>query len=442
MNPFLNKPLRKVQPGGSTEHRPSKVLNKNIAKNPQILNASKNASKNPSVRQSFRNPSPSDKNSNNNINIISQNNLVNEEEKNVNEVNTNSFTSNIQSERNIEINYPYISEKNSDDLIFKSDDEIFAYLKNKIKAGKIENINQKLEVKKNDFTGFTLSKKSNGFSIYEIEVEDNIDKINELFKKQKIEINKKPIEFVYTGGPSSSTSSTAEDDPNSKVIKKPKVKVDNKFRGENKKPESFMTALKKKINERFEKENAVVKNEKNDEIANLKNKINKYKGDLKKEEQKEIEAIKRPSNRYVLSTLTVDEPDKRRESLMRGKGNQKETNNITSINSNVESKAKESERRMSKAYNRFKKAFSNKKDNNLNLNHKHSEKISSLAEMLKEHIIKPLADIEEEAELRPRGGSVELRVVKESEVVNLLEHAPVVQKKKAKKPKGVNFGEQ
>jgi len=442
MNPFLNKPLRKVQPGGSTEHRPSKVLNKNIAKNPQIINASKNVSKNPSVRQSLRNPSPSDKNSDNNINIISQNKLVNEEEKNVNEVNTNSFTSNIQSERNIEISYPYISEKNSDELIFKSDDEIFTYLKNKIKSGKIENINQKLEVKKNDFTGFTLSKKSNGFSIYEIEVEDNIDKINELFKKQKIEINKKPIEFVYTGGPSSSSSSTAVDDPNSKVIKKPKVKVDNKFRGENKKPESFMTALKKKINERFEKENAVVKNEKNDEIANLKNKINKYKGDLKKEEQKEIEAIKRPSNRYVLSTLTVDEPDKRRESLMRGKGNQKETNNITSINSNVESKAKESERRMSKAYNRFKKAFSNKKDNNLNLNHKHSEKISSLAEMLKEHIIKPLADIEEEAELRPRGGSVELRVVKESEVVNLLEHAPVVQKKKAKKPKGVNFGEQ
>ena len=137
-----------------------------------------------------------------------------------------------------------------------------------------------------------------------------------------------------------------------------------------------MNALKKKINERFEKENAVVKNEKMDEIANLKNKINKYKGDLKKEEQKEIEAIKRPSNRYVLSTLTVDDPDKRRESLMRGKGNQKESNNINSINSNAENKAKESERRMSKAMNRFKKAFSNKKDNNLN--HKNSEKISSL----------------------------------------------------------------
>ena len=427
MNPFLSKPLRKVQPGGSTEHRPSKVLNKNIAKNPQLANISKN----PSVRPSLKNPNPNDNNSNNK--------LVNEEEKNVNEVNTNSFITNIQSERNIEINYPYISEKNPDELIFKSDDEIFAYLKEKIKSGKIENINQKLEVKKNDFTGFTLSKKSNGFSIYEIEVEDNIAKINELLKKQKIEINKKQIEFVYTGGPSS-TSSTNEDDSNSKLMKKPKVQVANKYRADNKKPDSFMNALKKKINERFEKENAVVKNEKMDEIKNLKNKINKYKGDLKKEEQKEIEAIKRPSNRYVLSTLTVDDPNKRRESLMRGKGNQKEINNINSINASAENKNKESERRMSKAYNRFKKAFSNKKDNNLN--HKNSEKISSLAEMLKEHIIKPLAEIEEEAEMRPRGGSVEVRKVKESEVVQLLEHAPVVQKKKAKKPKAVNFNEQ
>ena len=424
MNPFLSKPLRKVQPGGSTEHRPSKVLNKNIAKNPQLANISKN----PSVRPSLKNPNPNDNNSNNK--------LVNEEEKNVNEVNTNSFISNIQSERNIEINYPYISEKNKNELIFKSDDEIFAYLKEKIKSGKIENINQKLEVKIHDFTGFTLSKKSNGFSIYEIEVEDNIAKINELLKKQKIEINKKQIEFVYTGGPSS-TSSTNEDDSNSKLMKKPKVQVANKYRADkadNKKQDSFMNALKKKINERFEKENAVVKNEKMDEIKNLKNKINKYKGDLKKEEQKEIETIKRPSNRYVLSTLTVDEPDKKRESLMRGKGDQKETNG------NAENKKKEGERRMSKAYDRFKKAFSNKKSSNLNV--KNSEKITSLAEMLKEHIIKPLAEIEEEAEMRPRGGSVEVRKVKESEVVHLLENAPVVQKKKAKKPKAVNFGEQ
>ena len=81
MNPFISKPLRKVQPGGSTEHRPSKILNKNIAKNSPLANVSKNTS----VRQSFKKPIPkSDNNHDNNINIISQNQLVNEEEKNVN----------------------------------------------------------------------------------------------------------------------------------------------------------------------------------------------------------------------------------------------------------------------------------------------------------------------------------------------------------------------
>lgn len=420
MNPFLAKPLKKVQPGNSTEHRPSKVINKNNAKNPQIANISNTSS----VRQSLR------KSDANNINVINPNKLVNEEEKDVKEVNTNTFISNIQSERNIEISYPIINENNSNELIFKSDDEIFEYLKNKIKSGKIENISQKLEVKKNNFTGFTLSKKSNGFSIYEIEVADDIGKINELLKKQKIEIEKKQIEFVYTGGPSS--SSTAEAASNSKATKQqPKEVAANKGKEDNSnKQESLMSALKKKLNERFEKQNAVVKNEKMGEIKDLQSKINKYKGDLKKEEKKEIDAMKRPSNRYVLSTLTVDEPNKKRESIRP----QNEANN-------ADNKNKESERRMSKAYNRFKKAFSNKKESS-DLNHKHSEKITSLAEMLKEHIIKPLSEIQEEVEMRPRGGSVEVRKVKESEVVHLLENAPVVQKKKAKKPKAVNFGQQ
>ena len=80
MNPFISKPLKKVQHGGSTERRQSKLLNKNIEKNPQIPNASKNTT----ARQSLKNPSPNDINPNNNINLISQNQLVNEEEKNVN----------------------------------------------------------------------------------------------------------------------------------------------------------------------------------------------------------------------------------------------------------------------------------------------------------------------------------------------------------------------
>ncbi len=111
------------------------------------------------------------------------------------------------------------------------------------------------------------------------------------------------------------------------------------------------------------------------------------------------------------------------------------------INNKMESSAKESDRRMSKAYNRFKKAFSSKKDKQEGkgkINAVNSDKIASLAQMLKDHIIKPLAEIQEEAEQRPRGGSVEVRKVQPSHVEELLENAPVV-KKKARKPKAVNF---
>ena len=52
-------------------------------------------------------------------------------------------------------------------------------------------------MKTNDFTGFTLSKKKQGYTIYEIELEEDIDKLNETFKNQRVEIGKKPIQIVF-----------------------------------------------------------------------------------------------------------------------------------------------------------------------------------------------------------------------------------------------------
>lgn len=409
MNPFLSKPLRKVQPGNSTEKRSAKAANKNEEKDKKDKNQTQEESP-----------------ANNNINVISVDDIVKEEEKKEegkNEIeNKNMFISNIKEERSIEIEYLGIK---SDGLVYRNDDEIFEYLKNKIKDGKIENITQKLEIKKSDFTGFTLSKKSNGFTIYEIEVEDNIDKINELLKKQRIEINKKQIEFSYIEDLTQPSKKSSIDIISQQSSKKPSVVLNNKIIGEkfgNKKPDSLITAMKNKI---IEKQAENIKKDKmNDEIKNLQDKINKYKVDLKKEEEKEN--IINKSNRYVLSTLTTMDRPSRRESK---------------INNKMESSAKESDRRMSKAYNRFKKAFSSKKDKQEGkgkINAVNSDKIASLAQMLKDHIIKPLAEIQEEAEQRPRGGSVEVRKVQPSHVEELLENAPVV-KKKARKPKAVNF---
>ena len=45
--------------------------------------------------------------------------------------------------------YPKIKIDNN--LIFKNNDEIIDYIKNQMKEGKIKNILQKLELKKNDY---------------------------------------------------------------------------------------------------------------------------------------------------------------------------------------------------------------------------------------------------------------------------------------------------
>ena len=83
-------------------------------------------------------------------------------------------------------------------MYFKNDEEILKYIKNKVKEGKIKDIYQQLELKKNDFTGFSLCKKNKGYITDEIQLEDDIKKINEIIKNKKIQIKNKQVEFVYS----------------------------------------------------------------------------------------------------------------------------------------------------------------------------------------------------------------------------------------------------
>ena len=62
-----------------------------------------------------------------------------------------------------------------------------------------------------------------------------------------------------------------------------------------------------------------------------------------------------------------------------------------------------------------------------------------MAAILQEHIIKPLAEMRaENNDMRPRGGSVECRMIKNEGMAELLENAPG-QRKNVKKPKIVTF---
>ena len=451
MNPFLSKPLKRVQApaapnlkNSSQEHRPSKVL---VPKNMKPANIDKKMAD----PQKLKNPSPGhEKNTkSNNISLI--NKFSKEEERSVtnpgipNNIKNNakSFTlSNLKIDQNIKMTFPKATNK----LIFDTEDDIFEYLRIRLKEGKIKNIIQKLDLKKSEFTGFTLSKKNQGFTIYEIEFEEDLGKINDLIKKQKVEINKKPIEIRYVGG------------GNVGLSKKNTEFKEKEKNIENKKPENLIHAMKNKTLERVEKED-IIKNEKvNNEIKNLQNKINKHKEELKnaenendyirKEQEKKAMAAAaalRASTRQANSSV-----DNRRIPASKIPNGQKEdesvslnmTNNISNIKDDDKKKAsiEESKRRISKAYIRFKKAFQNKDDDDKNKGKiNNSEKIQSLAEILKEHIIKPLAEIQEENDAaKPRAGSVGSRPIKNEGIEDVLQNIPV-QKKNVKKPKIVTF---
>ena len=174
MNPFLNKPLRKVQGGNSTEHRPSKVLNAN--------NMPKN------VKQAEKRPSESKPPNNVNKN-------VSQDPKSVEITGKKMFIANMSRERAAEIFLPKFKRE---ELIFQSDEEIFEYLKGKIKDGKLKNLSQKLDLKKSEFTGYTLTRKNNGLTAYELEIENELEKVNESIKNQKMEICKRPVELTYS----------------------------------------------------------------------------------------------------------------------------------------------------------------------------------------------------------------------------------------------------
>ena len=207
----------------------------------------------------------------------------------------------------------------------------------------------------------------------------------------------------------------------------------------------------------------MIKNEKvNNEIKNLQNKIFKHKEELKnaenendyirKEQEKKAMAAAaalRASTRHSNSSV-----DSRRIAGGKIPNGQKEdesvplnmTNNISNIKDDDKKKMsiEENQKRISKAYVRFKKAFSsqNKDDDDKNKGKiNNSEKIQSLAEILKEHIIKPLAEIQEENDTaKPRAGSVGSRPLKNEGIENVLQNIPV-QKKNVKKPKIVAFAE-
>ena len=341
-------------------------------------------------------------------------------------------------------------------IYFKNEDEILEYIKNKIKEGKIENILQKLEIKNNNFTGFSICKKNNGYTTCEINVEDDIQKINDLFKNQKITIKNRPIKLVY-------------DDENGIKNKQENNIIESDIPKEKKEPEKAidMGKLKDKIkNKALENQN--IKDEKmNNEIKNLQEKISKYKGELKENDKEnnsknnlnQPESKDSNNNKPILNNISIglDSKSKRRESGIKvnavPKSPEEQINplppEVPVPNEKKEVNIANKNKRVSNAYIRFRRACSLHKDkppSATNSGNGGGNKIQSLASMLQDHIIKPLAEIQEEHESGKkmyRGASVECprkSKIGDDNFVLLFQNAPVT-KKKVKKPKLNNFVE-
>jgi len=91
------------------------------------------------------------------------------------------------------ISFSYENENKNNKIIFDNEDNIIEYINKKFEEEKKKTyFNRKLK-----FTGYILTKKYKGKNLYDIRIEDDIDKINQILKDEKVEVNNELIEINY-----------------------------------------------------------------------------------------------------------------------------------------------------------------------------------------------------------------------------------------------------
>lgn len=126
--------------------------------------------------------------------------------------------------------------------------------RNKIKEVKIEKYDAKTPIRDEKLTGFVLIRKSKGKRIYDVEFEDDFDKINEILRNKKVMIKNEIIQFAtltkltnYERDIKNYTDkiSRLQNDINKKDYSKGRDNDDNKYRDY----ENQIAELKSKNNE-------------------------------------------------------------------------------------------------------------------------------------------------------------------------------------------------
>ena len=96
--------------------------------------------------------------------------------------------------RRDDININPIKESNDNKLCFDNENEILDFINKKYEDEKKKKsyFNKKIR-----FTGFVLSKKYRGKNLYDIRIEDDLDKINHQLKEEQVNVNNKQVELKF-----------------------------------------------------------------------------------------------------------------------------------------------------------------------------------------------------------------------------------------------------
>ena len=212
--------------------------------------------------------------------------------------NDNIYSSKLYEKRKV-INTPnYNTERAIDFFIIDNDYDIKFLTKtkkkinrkiNKFKEITIENYEPNMPLKKDKFTGFVFMRKSQGKKIYRLELPDDIDKINDIFKNEHIMIKNEIIQFI----------------PLQKLIL-----FNNQTLNEIKKSQN-----EKNLEKEIEKEKEIIK-DKERQITLLKNKNEELNNTIKKQtklitqNEKEMKNIKFAHDQMKDSLQNLEQENK------------------------------------------------------------------------------------------------------------------------------------
>ena len=224
-------------------------------------------------------------NLNKNLNKIADNNLEIYHNDNINYL---GIEKEKEKEKEANINSSNKKKNNDDKFVFENENDIIDFIYNKFEEERKKKnyFNRKLR-----FTGFVLSKKYKGKNLYDIRIEDNIDKINQQLKDEQILISNRQVEFRFTEDDNEDINDN--DNGNDKDnAKEDKEKISNELDKLNEENQR-LKAENEKLNKKDLVKNGLIKKldyEKQnflEEIKKLKEEIDELKNNNKNKEKKD-----------------------------------------------------------------------------------------------------------------------------------------------------------